>query len=648
MFGSLTIGKRISGGFASILLLMVILGTVSVLRVGSVQTRSEALAEQSVPALKLATEVEIAVLRGMYQVMGYGLTGEDSRLAQGRTDLATAEKSIGAASELAAKYKLADFAAAANASGTAITEYQKRVNETEQDWKQLDKVRDSMDVTAKKLADAVDAFTLSQFEMLNSDIAAAKSAELLTERAGKMKSMQEVTECVMRARVLNFKAQATRDETMMAEVPPIIAEAKQLLTDLLKITRQQVNIDQINNIVAMLNEYDGGVKQVASLFGRSRELGKLRLAAATSALETAQKAAEAKVDETTNAASAGAKSLGQVSSMLLVGVPIATALGIALAFIIARSIIKPMTRIAETLAEGAEQAASAAQQVSSASQSLAQGTSEQAASLEETSSSLEEMNSMTRNNADTASQASKLSSEAQSNADHGNEAMMRMSEAISDIEKASQETAKIIKVIDEIAFQTNLLALNAAVEAARAGDAGKGFAVVAEEVRGLAMRSAEAARNTTGMIEQSMQKARRGVEIASEVGGSLKEITTAANSVNRLVGEIAAASNEQAQGIGQISTAVSDMDKVTQTNAANAEESAAAAEELSSQSEQLRQIVSELSGMVGLQNTRSAHIPLPRAATDALRRPSSSAPAAPQRTEPIKTSADFSEFNKAA
>ncbi|MBN2582213.1 MAG: methyl-accepting chemotaxis protein [Planctomycetes bacterium] len=258
-----------------------------------------------------------------------------------------------------------------------------------------------------------------------------------------------------------------------------------------------------------------------------------------------------------------------------------------------------ISRIVAMLTDGAEQTAAAAGEVSASSQSLAEGSSEQAASLEETSSSIEEMSSMTKQNAANAKEANALSTETLEASERGTEAVQRMSDAIGKIKASSDETARIIKVIDEIAFQTNLLALNAAVEAARAGEAGKGFAVVAEEVRNLAQRSAEAAKNTQQLIDESQKNADDGVKVTENVTNALGEIAGGAKKVSDLLGEVAAASDEQARGIGEINAAVGQMDQVTQQVAANAEESAAASEELSAQAEQLNQIVADLAQIVG-------------------------------------------------
>jgi methyl-accepting chemotaxis protein len=276
--------------------------------------------------------------------------------------------------------------------------------------------------------------------------------------------------------------------------------------------------------------------------------------------------------------------------------------GVAIACIVGwcvrRFATKPLKKQIAVLGAAADGLTSASRQLTGSSQSLAQGSGEQAASIEETSSALEEVSTTTRRNAETAQKAASLSVAATTSAGKGNEAMGRMSGAIGEIERAASETAKIVRVIDEIAFQTNLLALNAAVEAARAGEAGKGFAVVAEEVRNLAMRSAEAAKTTASLIEGSVGRARNGVEIAAEVAGMLADITGVNTKVNALVDEIAAASNHQAQGISQVSTAITQVDKVTQANAAVAEESASASEELASQAEQLGVVVGELQSLV--------------------------------------------------
>jgi methyl-accepting chemotaxis protein len=258
----------------------------------------------------------------------------------------------------------------------------------------------------------------------------------------------------------------------------------------------------------------------------------------------------------------------------------------------------PINRAVAGMKEGAGQVSSAASQIASASQSLAEGSSEQASSLEETSSSLEEMSSMTRRSADNANQVKAMMTETKQIVEKVDSHMNKMAKAIAEITKTSEETGKIIKTIDEIAFQTNLLALNAAVEAARAGEAGAGFAVVADEVRNLALRAAEAARNTSGLIENTIKAVKQGSELTQATQEAFRENVTNSGKVAQLIDEIASASEEQAQGIDQINKAVSEMDKVTQQTAASAEESASAAEELTAQAEQMKGYVNDLAVVV--------------------------------------------------
>lgn len=241
---------------------------------------------------------------------------------------------------------------------------------------------------------------------------------------------------------------------------------------------------------------------------------------------------------------------------------------------------------------GAEQVASAANQISAGSASLAQGASEQASTLEEVSASIQEISAMSKQNASNAKEAKSLSDNARKTAEDGVASMNKLSEAVEKIKKSSDDTAKIVKTIEEIAFQTNLLALNAAVEAARAGDAGKGFAVVAEEVRNLAMRSAEAAKQTAELIEESVSNTESGVVYNTEVLEKLSEINSQVEKVSVVIAEIAAASEQQTSGVDQITVAVEQMNGVTQQAAANSEESASAAEELSSQSQEMLSLIS--------------------------------------------------------
>ncbi len=268
------------------------------------------------------------------------------------------------------------------------------------------------------------------------------------------------------------------------------------------------------------------------------------------------------------------------------------------AILITKSITKPINRLVKDINQNSLFVASASNQLKNSSQQLAEGSTEQASSIQEISSTLEETSSMVTQNSRNSQESVNIASCVSHSSNKANREMDDMMKSMGDLKQSSNEIAKIIKVIDEIAFQTNILALNAAVEAARAGDAGQGFAVVAEEVRNLAQKSAQAAKNTAGIIEDNVNISEQGVMISRQVKDSLNEINTQSEKVNALLGEIAEASQEQAQGLLEVNKSISSIDQVIQNNASNAEESASASEELSSQSENMKLVVNNLVAII--------------------------------------------------
>ncbi len=291
-------------------------------------------------------------------------------------------------------------------------------------------------------------------------------------------------------------------------------------------------------------------------------------------------------------------------------------IGVAGGWFVVRGITRSIDAIVRRLEAAASETLNASEQVSSSSDALARDSSEQAASIEETSSSLEEVNAMTAKNAENAESAKKLASEARVAAESGAESMKDMITAMQDIKESSDNIANIIKTIDEIAFQTNILALNAAVEAARAGESGAGFAVVADEVRNLAHRSAEAASITAEKIENSVHKSERGVELNQRVAENLQTIVEHTQKMDDLVAQISGASAEQNRGVGLIQSSISQMDSVTQRNAAAAEETASSSRVLLDQSSSMQNTIRDLVSVVngGHQSTHHRHTPAPTAA----------------------------------
>jgi methyl-accepting chemotaxis protein len=449
------------------------------------------------------------------------------------------------------------------------------------------------------------AFTLSQS-------GSARSAELSGRLLPALQELAGLQESILKYNLANLEFVTGRDEEIQARKLAAAAQQRKRIDEHAASLARKIDTADAQalqaQLTAALKTYDGSIVRLqkalkASEFDEAMKILDGDVSRNYAAIETALTALNGFVFNLSNRNGEDTKAILERNLGITLKISAAIAglalLAIGLVQWLSWRISRPLQHAVGQMQDFTARTTSAAQQIAGSSQTLASGASQQAASLEETSASLEEMAGMTRRNAEAAQHAKQIAGQTRGSVEAGTEGMQRMQSAMDGIKSSSGEIAKIIRTIDEIAFQTNILALNAAVEAARAGEAGMGFAVVAEEVRALAQRSAHAAKETADKIEAALQKSDEGARVSAEVSGMLTQIVEQVRKMDTLVAEIATASGEQSQGIDQVNKAVSEMDRITQANAASAEESAAAAAELTGQSGELQKLVSGLRVLVG-------------------------------------------------
>ncbi len=426
------------------------------------------------------------------------------------------------------------------------------------------------------------------------------------ERHGKIALMNQIMTLGKDTRIQAFKSQALNDPEIMSQGLARFKTIDTPFEKILGITRETDDIKRLEAIKKAGIAYQNSMAQFLKNWETLKQLDHTRETLGQNVIKKTKSLQDTAGQNTDRIANNAASKLGRASFMMFVGLGSALVIGLLLSVLISRSIMGLMRNVAGNMDQGATQVAFASEHIANSSQAMADGSARQAASIEEASSAIEQMAAMTRQNAENSGEADQLMKTANETVNQANKAMIELTRSMSQISQASKDTGNIISTIDQIAFQTNLLALNAAVEAARAGEAGAGFAVVADEVRNLAIRAADAAKDTAGLIEGTLNQVELGNTMVEKTNEAFTQVAQSTGKVGQLVREISNASVEQSTGIDQINQTIGEMSGVVQQVAANAEEMASASEELNAQAEQMKFGVNDLMQMVGVAKTDQA------------------------------------------
>jgi len=616
---NLKIWVKMGLGFGSLLLIMLILGTVAAWNMNRVENHAIMLDELYVPEVNTASSLERFLLKTMYSMASYGFTERKEFLEEGKKNLEKVREQIAEAEKLAvASPVLVKLGESISNIKPQFADYEKLLHETVERNEGIAKNRNILEEAAAAYMRNCHLFLKDQNETLETEIAAKFEPEKLSERLKKIMLINQVIAAGDETRIATFKSQAVRDPQIIRDTQKNFDAMEKIIQELLSRVILDENILRLKNISQAAETYKQAMNSLLANWVALQEVNGQRRDAGDRIGENAQAVSENGMEETKHIAEKTASSLSHTLQIVITGLVLALAAGVGIAVFMTKNITRPIgeaVAVNDRLARGdltaeinadrkdeigrlltamknmseklknvvtevkgaSENVLTGSRQLSSVAQTMSQGASEQAASAEEVSSSIEQMTANIRQNADNSLQTEKIALKSSEDAQEGGK-------SVAETVIAMKQIAEKISIIEDIARQTDLLALNAAIEAARAGEYGRGFAVVASEVRKLSERTRKAAAEINRLSKSS-------VEIAEKAGNMLSGIVPDIQKTADLVQEISAASNEQNTGAEQINKAIQQLDQIIQQNVTASEEMASTSEELSGQAEQLRNAI---------------------------------------------------------
>ncbi|MDR3205115.1 MAG: methyl-accepting chemotaxis protein [Deltaproteobacteria bacterium] len=634
------LGTKILLGFVLVCFIFISISTYSVFSLFKVKTDSNDLSAILLPANEIATYIMLEVARQAIQVVEYNYSANEDAWKQALEskqkvdDYFTKFKTLLRAKLGDVAPQLKDLEANTEASFQA---YMTLAEELPQINRQMVELRTNSIKSHSLLIDSINKYLNAQTKLMldilndpNKDNQhVITSLTRFIHDIDLQKSAQEMYIQMVRGLYYQDPSQFQKG----------IEIANTLLTDSKKqVAEISANKELLNDFMTQVTGFSNLLNGFNDVYIAMRASKDKRITTRDSLLKVSSELNDAVTIVANDFSNNNVNAVDRTLLTQIIGASLAVIISLIIAIVLTKSITGPINHVISVLTDGAQEVDSASSQLSSASNTLAEGATENAASLEETSAALEELSSMTKRNSDNAIEANSLMGQATDAVSKAESSMANVIAAMDHIATSGNEIGKIIKTIDEIAFQTNLLALNAAVEAARAGEAGAGFAVVADEVRNLAIRSADAAKNTADLIAATISNINSGSEMVNSTSENFHMVATHSAKVAQLVSEVAEASKEQSQGINQITTAMSQMDKVTQSNAASAEESASAASQLSLQAGNLMSAVEEITSIVDGGNVSVSKSPA-RAPHQPAHRPVKAIPAPTKKPSKAETKA---------